>query len=249
MPPIAPNRLLVEAAKSFVEKNIAAQFHEKQLDKLTALKLPALLKRKNPYLFKAKAIESAPDLVKRLLDAHLSSQEETLFGDFLEALAIHVCGHAFGGKKSATEGVDLEFDREGKRYLVSIKSGPNWGNSGQIKNMQANFDQARRILGRKASIEAVNGCCYGKDAKPHKGSYLKLCGQDFWELVTGIDDFYQQIVEPLGHQAKQRTDAFHMQYAAVINRFSADFIEHYCAPNGQIDWKRLLEFNSGRKTP
>ena len=29
-------------------------------------------------------------------------------------------------------GIDLEFDKDGVRYIVTIKSGPNWGNSSQI---------------------------------------------------------------------------------------------------------------------
>jgi hypothetical protein len=236
---------LITSAKQFVASNVATRFHDKLLEGLQTLKLSDLLKRKNPYLFKAKAIQSAPELVKRLMDAYLSSKEETIFGDFLEALAIHVCAEAHAGQKSASEGIDLEFMRDGTRYIVSIKSGPNWGNSQQIKRMISNFNQARKILG-KQKVEAVNGCCYGKESKPHKGSYQKICGQDFWELVSGIDDFYQQIVEPLGFDAKHRTEEFDKKYAAVVNQFSGDFITKFCAKDGSIDWNKLLAFNSGR---
>ena len=109
-----------------------------RLKNLQKLKLNQILKRKNPYLFKAKNILTAQDLVKGLLDAHLSSQEETIFGDFLEGLAIFINGKVYEGKKSSAEGVDLEFNKDGKRYIVSIKSGPNWGNSSQINKMKDN---------------------------------------------------------------------------------------------------------------
>lgn len=236
---------LIQSAKKFVEINVAPSFHDKLLTGLRELKLSALLKRKNPYLFRAKAIQTAPDLVKRILDAYLSSKEETIFGDFLESLAIHVCATAYGGKKSVTEGIDLEFERDGKRYIVSIKSGPNWGNSQQIKRMIANFGQAKKIGGVKASVEAINGCCYGIENSPHKGSYVKLCGQSFWELVSGVPDFYLQIVEPLGFEAKLRTQEFDEKYAAVVNQFTGDFIRTFCADSGMIDWDRLIRFNSG----
>ncbi len=242
------NTKLVERAKQYVATNVGPRFHDKLLDGLKRLKLRNLLKRKNPYLFKAKAIYSAGDLVKRLLDAYLSSKEETIFGDFLESLAIFVCSEAYQGKKSNAEGIDLEFDRDGKRYLISIKSGPNWGNSQQIKRMTANFNQARKVVGKQAHVEAVNGCCYGQESQPHKGSYIKLCGQDFWALVSGSDEFYKEIVGPLGYEAKQRTDAFEISYSAVINQFTAEFIATYCSPDGAIDWGKLLEFNSGRIT-
>ncbi len=201
-----------------------------------------MLARKNPYLFKAKHVETAGALVQQLLDAHLSSQEETLFGDFLESLAIFVCQESFGGRKSTSEGIDLEFEREGARYIVSIKSGPNWGNSSQVKKMREHFRQARRI--GKGQLIAVNGCCYGRDTNPNKGDYLKLCGQPFWALISGDESLYQRIIEPLGHRAKERNAEFAVEYAKVVNRFTADFLQEFCLPDGAIDWKTLVAFNS-----
>ena len=129
--------------------------------------------------------------MKSLLDAYLSSQEEGIFGGFLEDLAIFVNQQAYGGWKSAAEGIDLEFTKDNVRYIVSIKSGPNWGNSSQIKKMKGHFTQAQKILRQKNKglhIRAVNGCCYGRDSKPDKGAYHKYCGQKFWKLfpTTGI---------------------------------------------------------------
>ena len=91
---------------NFVEENIG-EFHERRAGSLQSLKLAQVLKRKNPYLFKAKNINDAHDLVKLILDAHLSSQEETIFGEFLEKLAIFVCEKVFSGRKSSAEGIDL----------------------------------------------------------------------------------------------------------------------------------------------
>lgn len=184
-----------------------------------------------------------------MLDAHLSSQEETVFGDFLESLAIYVCQETFGGRKSATEGIDLEFDRDGIRYIVSIKSGPHWGNASQIKKMREYFRQARKIVGNKQHLIAVNGCCYGRDTKPEKGDYQKLCGQSFWSLISGNDVMYQEIVEPLGHRAKERNETFGKEYAKVANRFTAQFIRGFCDDDGAIDWNKIVTFNSGTNKP
>jgi hypothetical protein len=102
----------------FVEQNIG-EFHTRRAYSLQTLKLTQVLKRKNPYLFKAKNINDAHDLVKLLLDAHFSSQEETIFGEFLEKLAIYVCEKAFVGRKSIAEGIDLEFKRDNVLYIVA----------------------------------------------------------------------------------------------------------------------------------
>lgn len=232
----------------FIEKNIP-NFHRKRLESLGGLRLERVLARKNPYLFKAKNVETAGVLVKQLLDAHLSSQEETVFGDFLESLAIFVCMESFGGRKSVTEGIDLEFERGGIRYIVSIKSGPNWGNSSQIKKMRDYFRQARKIFGSKQHLVPVNGCCYGRNGKPDQGDYTKLCGQPFWELISGDQAMYQQIVEPLGGRAKERNEEFDREYAKVTNRFTAQFIQDFCMPDGAIDWDKVVAFNSAKEKP
>lgn len=230
---------------TFAEEKIAV-YHQKKLESLSALKLKTILKRKNPYLFKAKNLLTASDLVKTLLDAHLSSHEETIFGDFLEELAIYVNTRVFGGRKSSTEGIDLEFDNDGVRYIVSIKSGPNWGNGSQIKKMKDNFVKAQRILrtgNAKLHIQPVNGCCYGQNNQPEKGTYWKLCGQRFWEFIADDNTLYTRLIDPIGHRAKEKNADFHKQYAKVVNLFAAEFMRDFC-DDGEINWTRLVGFNS-----
>ena len=233
------------------EANIP-RFHQSRLAKLETLKLEDVLKRKNPYLFKAKNITTAGDFVKNILDAFLSSSEEGLFGGFLEELAIFVCNQVFGGTKSSAEGIDLEFERNEIKYIVSIKSGPNWGNSSQIKKMRDNFSKAKRILGTNVyseiNIVAVNGCCYGRDNRPDKGDYFKLCGQQFWSFISGNDSLYTEIIEPLGHKAKEKNDQFLIEYSKVVNKFTMEFMKAFCDWEGQILWERIVQFNSSDGT-
>jgi hypothetical protein len=239
-------QLNLSSVNRYIEDNIGS-FHTARLRRLEELKLTKLLKAKNPYLFKAKNVMTSHDLVKTLLDAYLSSQEEALFGEFLEGLAVHVCGQVYGGKKSAAEGIDLQFEKDAVVYLVAVKSGPNWGNSGQIANMKSNFTKAKRILktnNPKANVQAVNGCCYGKDIRPDKGEYEKLCGQRFWSFISGNEDLYVQIIEPLGHKAKQRNDNFQKLYAQVINKFEREVLKDF-VQDDLIDWPKLVHFNSG----
>lgn len=230
----------------FIEQNIPS-FHQRRLESLSGLKLNDVLKRKNPYLFKAKNINTASDLVKGILNAHLSSQEETIFGDFLESLAVFICGKVYGGRESAAEGIDLEFVKDGVLYIVSIKSGPNWGNSSQINKMKDNFRKARRVLGShssKRNIVAINGCCYGRESNPDKGEYLKYCGQRFWTFVSGKENLYTEIIEPLGHNAKERNQEFEVAYGKVINQFTRQFIDEFCEQDGTIVWERVVKLNS-----
>lgn len=62
----------------YLTDNVLTPFYLKRINALASLKLTDVLKRKNPYLFKAKNIELAGDLVKSIVDAFLSSQIDQL---------------------------------------------------------------------------------------------------------------------------------------------------------------------------
>ncbi len=230
-----------------MEQNIGT-FHQKRIKSLDSLKLSQVLKRKNPYLFKAKYVLTADEIIRGIVDAHISSNEETIFGDWLEGLAIFINGKVYSGRKSGITGIDLEFDSNGIRNIVTIKSGPNWGNSSQIKKMISDFKTANKTLrtsNSKLNIIAVNGCCYGKDNKPDKGDYFKFCGQKFWEFISGDKNLFISIIEPLGHKAKEKNDDFIKSYSKMLNKFTLDFAKEFCKTNGEIDWNKLVQYNSG----
>jgi hypothetical protein len=190
---------------------------------------------------------TAEEIIRGIVDAHISSSEEGIFGDWLEGLAIYINEKVYGGKKSGILGIDLEFDKDGVRFIVNIKSGPNWGNSSQISKMVSDFKTAKKTLRTSNSnlhIVAVNGCCYGRDNQPDKGDYFKYCGQSFWEFISGNKNLYTEIIEPLGYKAKEKNDNFVKSYSQMINKFTKEFANEFCKDNGEIDWEKLVRFNS-----
>ena len=244
-------KLKLKYVLKYVEQNIAT-FHQKRIQSLDGLKLSQVLKRKNPYLFKAKYVLTSEQIVKGLVDAHISSNEETIFGDWLECLAIFINNKVYGGHKSGITGIDLEFESDEIKNIVTIKSGPNWGNSSQIAKMVTDFKTAKKTLrtsNSKLNIFAVNGCCCGRDNKPDKGEYFKYCGQRFWEFISADSELYIEIIEPLGHKAKEKNDAFVKSYSQMINKFTKEFANIFCEDNGEIDWDKLVRFNSSIVEP
>jgi len=244
------NKLNLSELYNYVEEHIST-FHQKRLDYIkNKVDFKKILEHKNPYLFKAKNILTAQDLIKGFLDAYLQSQEETLFGEFIEGLAIFVCNKIYSAKKSRLTGIDLEFEKDNKIYIVEIKAGWNWGNSSQIRQLKINFNDAIKHFKSITDKEiiAVNGCCFGKkkNKNPDKDGYLKICGQEFWQFITGEEDFYIEIMEPIGHKAKQKNEEFIEAYSILINKFTLEFSTHFCV-DGKINWNKLLEFNSGKK--
>jgi hypothetical protein len=239
-------KLRLNDVKNYVNKNIVP-FHESKLKALEGMKLKAVLKKKNPYLFKAKNIGTAQELVTSLLDAFLSSSEEELFGDFLEHLAIFISSKTCAGRKSSATGIDFEFENNGTHYLVSTKSGPNWGNSAATKKQQESFQTAIKVLKQSkhtADVQAVLGICYGKTRTSYLRGYLKVVGQNFWYFISEDENLYTDIVEPLGFRAREHNAQFDSQKVRIINNFTAEFFKDFCT-NGEIDWRKLVEFNSG----
>ena len=240
------NPLCLDEVNACANENIE-DFHQRRIVLLEELKLDNLLK-KNPYLFKAKNITTAGDLMTGLLDARLSSSEEKLFGNFLEDLAIFIASKTCNGHKSIAPGVDLEFENTGIYYIVSIKSGPNWGNSSQQSKLAEDLRKAvTRVKQSRhgANVQPVLGICYGKTRTNYLRGYLKVVGQNFWYLVSENKQLYTDIIEPIGYRAKEHNDMFYEERARVVNRFTREFIDKFCDDTGAIDWVKLVEFNSG----
>lgn len=64
-------KLNLKDVSQYVENNIGI-FHGKRIQSLDGLKLKSVLKRKNPYLFKAKYVLTADQIVRGIVDAHIS---------------------------------------------------------------------------------------------------------------------------------------------------------------------------------
>jgi site-specific DNA-methyltransferase (cytosine-N4-specific) len=239
----------------FLAERVITPFYTDRLKKLNELRLNDVLKRKNPYLFKAKNLEDPSDLVKSIIDAYLSSQEETIFGNLLEAFAIYVSESLYGGFKSTFKSVDLEFERDGIYYIVGIKSGINWGNADQIRAMKDAFKIAKEKLrerGVTGEIRAINGCIYGKDKNPLKvdatdpdKTYYKFAGQDFWNFISADDNLYQEIIVPIDEEAKQKDENFKEAYSKKKNEMTRAFMDDFLTDN-LIDWVKLVDFVSKR---
>lgn len=241
------NVLNLDDVKEYVNDHVV-DFHRRRIKSLEELRLEKLL-TKNPYLFKAKNLRTPELLVRDLLSAFLSSSEEKLFGDFLEGLAVFVAERTCGGHKSTAQGVDLEFFNNGTHYVVSIKSGPNWGNSSQQSKLEqdlqtatARLKQARRNL----NVQSVLGICYGKTKTTFIRGYMKIVGQNFWYFISENLDLYTDIIEPIGHRAREHNESFEKERDKIISRFSIEMGNTFFdAKTGELDWVKLVQYNSG----
>lgn len=212
---------------------------------LDTIDVDKILKRKNPYLYRAKGISRADQIVESILAAYVSSSEETVFGNtFFEPIAIVVSG----GQKAVTEGVDITVDKDNTIYSIAVKSGTSVFNADSRKRQEQNFQAAQRRAqqARKAFLPVV-GYGYGKKrtAAGKEKFYKELAGKDFWTWLTGDEAFYTKIITFMGTRPDEYAQQFEEAYGKAANRMVREFTIKYCKEDGSIDWDALIKFNSG----
>lgn len=223
-------------------------FYESLISKIDTLNINKVMKRKNPYLYRAKAMQSAADIVDSVLTAFVSSSEETIFGNcFFEPIAIA----ASNGNKALAEGIDIMIqDNENNTIAaIAVKSGPSVFNADSKKRQEQNFMAAAKLAQQaKARYEAYIGYCYGKKKDSGRGKpkmYQELAGKNFWWKLTGEEDFYIKLIEYMGDLPEKYLARFQESYMKASNRLVREFSNNFCTEDGSIDWEKLVRFNSG----
>lgn len=223
-------------------------FYKSLINKIDELDIVKVMRRKNPYLYRAKAMENASEIVESVLSATVSSSEETIFGNcFFEPIAIA----AAGGNKALAEGIDIMIQKDDINtiYAVAVKSGPSVFNADSKKRQEQNFLAASKLAQQaRARFVALIGYSYGKKKDVGRGKpkiYQELAGKQFWAELTGDDDFYIKIIRYMGTLPEQYVASYKESYNKAFNRLVREFSVRFCKEDGSIDWEQLVVFNSG----
>lgn len=233
-------RIIQDCLNSFCRARIAA---------LDSLDLKKVLRRKNPYLFRASGISNAADMVEQLLNAHVSSSDETIFGNlFFEP----ICKAVTKAPIAAATGADFVLETDTTYEVIALKSGPNIFNASQSRKQQDEFDEIEKSL--KATLRSLRkqfipimGCGYGRTPRPSSARrrFSKMAGQAFWRHVTGDPDFYLKLIRLMKEEPLKTREQFVIARNNALNRFVREFTTDFCGKNGAIDWEKLTTFNSG----
>lgn len=221
-------------------------FYISLVAKIDSLTIKSVMRKKNPYLFRAKDMQSASQIVDGILSAYVSSSEETIFGNlFFEPIATA----AVQGQKALAQGIDIMVELDDVIYAIAVKSGPNVFNSSSKKKQEQDFSAAGKLAQQaKKRYVPIIGYSYGKK-KSGKTTvpklYTELAGQDFWEELTGDPEFYLKLIHFIDRLPKTHIDAFSAAYQKAENRLIKEFTHLFCRDDGSIDWDALVRFNSG----
>ena len=223
-------------------------FYRSLIEKIDGLDIVKVMKRKNPYLYRAKAMENASEICESVLSAFVRSSEETIFGNcFFEPIAIA----ASGGKKALAEGIDIIVydDEHNTVRAVAVKSGTSVFNADSKKRQEQNFIAASKLAHQsKSRFEALIGYSYGKKKETGRGRpkiYRELAGKNFWKELTGDEEFYIKLIAYMGRMPEQYVANYKDSYNRAFNRLVREFSNDFCNDDGSINWEKLVEFNSG----
>jgi hypothetical protein len=221
-------------------------FYNRRIKRIQELKLKDVLKKKNPYLFRATGIEKASEIVEDILRAFISSSDETMFGDaFFEPIA-KLCSI---GVVSPSEGIDIAIETENRYTAIAMKSGTNWGDKDALKKQNENFIALQsRLYKINKKFDPVIGHGYGRKKGIPKGKiYRNISGQAFWTEITGDPDFYLKLIRLMSDEPQKHRSEYKVAWDRALNRFNGEFFSEFCFPDGSINWEKLVQLVSEDK--
>ena len=232
--------------------HLLEKFYSARVAALQKLELKKVLLKKNPYLYRATSTNDASELVKALLDATISSSDETIFGnEFFEPLALWVASEAnsddptISARVSSASGVDVEVETATRISMYAVKSGPNVFNAASKRRQLQEFDEARsRLFKVQKQFDAVIAIGYGRRNSTVPRGHRELLGQQLWEELSGEADFYKRIISAMGEQAPELVADYRDQYDRATNRFTLELLAIFADADGALDWEALAEYNS-----
>lgn len=221
-------------------------FYTSLINKIDNLNVKKVMKQKNPYLFRAKAMNGAAQIIDAILLAFVSSSEETIFGNvFFEPIATT----AAQGQKALAEGIDIMVERDDAIYAIAVKSGTRVFNADSRKKQEQNFMAASKLAQQaKKRFVPLIGYGYGKKRAPSRGRpkfYAEFAGKDFWAELTGDPEFYIKLIRYMDKLPEKYVEEFDSSYQKAANRLVREFTQEFCFEDGSIDWEKLVKFNSG----
>lgn len=143
-------------------------------------------------------------------------------------------------------GVDFVLEDEHRIRVVAVKSGPNPYNASQKRRQHDEFIAVRnRLYKMQKQFDPVLAHAYGRLNKSNTNYiYRESSGQAFWQELTGDPDFYLKLIRLMRDAPAEHRESYEPQWAAAVNRFTAEFVKDYCFSDGSIDWEKLVQYVS-----
>lgn len=217
----------------------------RRLNGLRNVAASKLLKNKNPFLFAAPGVDSVEALADRLLDAFLSSSEETIMGNaFFEPIA----RAASQGMKSSAKGVDIEVVVDGTHRATAVKSGTKVFNSSSKKKQDDCFRAVlQRHMGSRVRVDCIVGYAYGCTRFRPRKKYIfrQMAGREIWTYMSGDDAFHHFLFDRIRSGHEQYASQYERAKEETLARLTDEIQLELGTEGGSVNWEAFIRLNSG----
>jgi hypothetical protein len=226
-----------------VNKIILNSLGDLKLVQRKKISFPNLLSKCNPYemVVNCNTVEVLVDII---MQSHKQISSKTIWGNYLELIALKVCNNKLNGFKSKEECTDLEWKEEGKNHYRGWKSSPNWCNSDQKKAV--NIKESEIMVNEDfGSFKVLTS--YGKTTKKKttKG-FTQLSGQDAWEEISGDSNLYNKVM--IGIRINHKTIGQFLENIYISDRNkSIEWVSNnFTNEDNTINFIKINEYVSSR---
>lgn len=210
----AERQAILDKSKVFFRERVAEN-HKANTEKLTSLAKFNI----NPFTHKylanfAFGDSSAINMAKALVYPRvLGTSISTTFGTQLQ----YFCNEVLDSFASTTSGIDIEFIDaiDGRRKYCQVKAGPQTINHDDVKTICDHFNAIKNLARTNGMtdfnplFDCIVGVFYGTPSalsvhyKDIQKSYPVICGQEFWERLTGDAHFYDALINAFAEVADE----------------------------------------------
>jgi hypothetical protein len=186
-----------------------------------------------------------PDALLRYRLAQLLERGAvTAMGKALQNIA-----RELSGSGSGVAGADIEVNRDGRRYFVQVKSGPDTANKDIAQNIGTLLNSARS---RDPSAICILGVCYARPEQISKIAKFELeargvglkVGSEFWEFVSGDPGCLAEILELAGEAGDAVEGTLSAAVETKLEELVAEFSQRYGEKLDEATWKKFPADNS-----
>lgn len=210
----AEKQAILEKSKIFFKEKVAEN-HKANTEKLTTLSKFNINPFTHKYLANFAFGKATPENMAKVLvyPRVLGTSISTTFGTQLQ----YYCNDVLDSYASTTTGIDIEFvdALDGRRKYCQLKAGPQTINHDDVTTICNHFDAIKRLARTNGMVDfnplydCVVGVFYGtQDSlsacyKDIQKQYPVICGQEFWQRLTGDAHFYEELIDAFAKVADE----------------------------------------------
>ena len=204
-------------------KKILIDFLDNQYNKVRSLTLGEL--DINVLLIKALGFTTAEEVIEFYLYQRVTRSSVTSWGQTaIEEICVVVGAEEVPKDENVQvsgKRFDVKVEGDDETHYVQVKSGPNTMNIGMVDSLNKMIE---KIEEKHENATGVLGMTYGE--RNQVSSQIRgnlndfnekgLIGQGFWELVTGDEEFYAELIELIDDLSKEYEERYERSYFDLI---------------------------------